>query len=153
LLIESGELDYERMASICNRKYKLIQNSSEINDQEVYTDLNSPNKLFYMNLTATSFSKQAYDPRKDFSMVTMKRFEKPSINYVKKRSSTTNKELNSPATKLHHYSIGVLRYAPLNQIDFELIYKLPSILIRISHLYYIEQLRKLLADNIQSYSV
>jgi len=110
LLIESGELDYQRMASICHRKTKSIQNLK-------------------------------------------KRIKESSIDDFEKASSTMNNKLNSPTTKLYDYPIGVHYYAPLDQTDFELISKLSSILVRILQLSGIEQLKQLLPDNIQPYSV
>jgi hypothetical protein len=168
------------MASICNRKNQLIQNPSELNDQEVYYSPYSIDKQFYMNISDDSLLKRASDPwehkkkpletiktyadyfeyqipgihiQRDYRMATVENFKKPKTNYL--NNSRLKKEKKSIISSINnrYYPIEVLRYAPLNQIDFELIYKLPSILIRISHLYYIEQLRKSLADNIQSYSV
>jgi hypothetical protein len=168
------------MASICNRKNKPIQNPSELNDQEVYMRLYSPEKQFYMNISDDSLSKRASDLwehkkrptdtiesyadyfeykipnvriRRDYLMGTMKNFRKPRINYLNDSPSRKEKESLIPATKYEYFPIELLRYAPLNQTDFELIYKLPSILARISQLYYIEQFRQFLADNIRSYSV
>jgi hypothetical protein len=141
------------MALICDRKNKPIQNPSELNGQEVYMRLNSSDKHFYMNVPSASLPKQASDLWKDLLKVAVKRIKKPGINYLKKLSSTTNQEPISPTPKPYHYPITDLRYAPLNQTDVVLIYKLPSILDRISRLYYIEKFIQLLADNIQCYSV
>ncbi len=134
------------MEIICNRENKLIQNSSELNDKEIYIDSHSSGKQFYINTSTASLRK---DPRK----AEMKPIPKPNINCLKISSSTTNKVPNTSSTKPVYVPFERLRYAPLNQTDFQLIYKLPSILIRIPQLYYIEQLRKLLAVNIQSYLV
>ena len=54
---------------------------------------------------------------------------------------------------IYYYPVELLHYAPLNQSDFILIYKLPNILIRLVQLYHIERLRKLFAENIQCYRV
>jgi hypothetical protein len=182
VLIESGDIDCPRMTTICARKNALIQNPSELNDQEVYYVLNSIEKKFYMNISDPSLSKRASDSweykkkpvetiqnyadhfeykipnihiQRDYLMATVKPFKKPRINYLRNSSSDTDKEKESTAqlTKPEHYPIEILRYAPLNQTDFELIYKLPSILVRLVQLSYIEQFRQLLADNIHSYSV
>jgi hypothetical protein len=170
------------MVSICDRKNKLIKNPSELSDQEVYRRLDSQDKQFYMNISDDSLLKRASDQmenkrklaetiksyadhfeykmqgiqiQRNFLMATMKIFKKPRINYLKDSSSKADieEESASSPTKVGHYPIEVLRYAPLNQVDFDLIYKLPTILARISQLYYIEQFRKLLATNIQSYLV
>ncbi len=141
------------MALICDRKNKPIQNPSELNDQEVYMRLNSSDKHFYMNVTSDSLPKQASDLWKDSLKVAVKRIKKPGINYLKNLSSTTNQEPISPTPKPYPYPITDLRYAPLNQTDVGLIYKLPTILVRISQLYHIEKCIQFLADNIQCYSV
>jgi hypothetical protein len=179
LLIESGDIDYQRMASICDRKNKLIQNPSELNDYELYYPSHSSDKQFYMNISDNSLLKRAshlwehkrpvetiecyadyfeykvpgIHIQRDYLLATMKTFRKPRINYLNNSLLRKEKESTISSTKPEYYPIEVLRYAPLNQTDFELISKLPSILARISQLYYIEQMRKLLADNIQSYTV
>jgi hypothetical protein len=144
LLKKSGELDYQRMTSICDRKKKAGQELFELNDHEVYIRLKPPDKQFYTSASGS---------QKDSSKVSLKRIEKPNMDYLKKVSSPTNKKQKTLSPKLERCSIEVLRYAPLNQTDLELIYKLPSALVRISQLYHIEQLKKLLADYNQSYSV
>jgi hypothetical protein len=170
------------MASICARKNKLIQNPSELSDQEVYKRLDSQDKQFYIHNSDASLLKHASDRwehkkklvetinnyadhfeykmpgiqiRRDFLMATMNIFKKSRINYLKDSSSKTDVEEESASSspKAEYYPIEILRYAPLNQMDFDLIYKLPSILSRISHLSYIEQFKKLLATNIQSHLV
>src|SRR5262245_12079076 len=105
------------MASICDRKNKLIQNPSELNDQEVYCSLNAADKQFYMNISDDSLSKRASDLwkhkkpletiesyadyfeykipdihiQRDFPMATMRNFKKPRINYFKNFSSEVEK--------------------------------------------------------------
>jgi hypothetical protein len=91
--------------------------------------------------------------QRNLQMATMKDFRKLRRNYLTDSLLKKEKESNTPLTKPVYYPIELLRYAPLNQADFELIYKLPSILVRLSQLYHIEQLRKLLAESIQSYRV
>jgi hypothetical protein len=91
--------------------------------------------------------------RRDLYLSTMKGIKKPKINYLKDTSKTTKEKTNDSPKEHIYYPIEHLHYAPLNQKDYELIYKLPSILIRISQLYRIERLRKLFADNIKCYSV
>ena len=171
------------MASICARKTKIIQDPTELSDQEVYKRLNSQEKVFYVHNSDASLLKCASDPweykrkladnninsyaehfesknpgiqiRRDFSMATMSIFRKQRINYLtdslSKLDVDEQSDLSTP--KIEYYPIEILRYAPLNQMDFDLLYKLPSILPRIAHLSYIEQLRQLLATNIQSHLV
>ncbi|CAF5021702.1 unnamed protein product, partial [Rotaria sp. Silwood1] len=62
-------------------------------------------------------------------------------------------EITDSESQPVYYPIEFLCYAPLNKVDLEIIYKLPSILVRISQLYRIERLRKLFADNIKYYSL
>jgi hypothetical protein len=177
--LESGDIDYERITKICDREKKLIQHPSELNDNELYYPPHLLGKQFYMNISDASLSKRASDQwehkrrvegiqtyadnfeytvrgiriQRDFLMATMKDFRKPRINYLKDSVSKKEKDLNTSLAKPVYYPIELLCYAPLNQTDFELIYKLPSILVRISQLYRIERLRKLFADNIKYYSV
>ncbi len=176
LLTESDDIDCLRMATICYRKNKLIQHPSELNDNELYRILYLSEKQLFMNISDEVPSKRAGDKwqhkklletietyadhfeykapdihiQRDLFMATMKDFRKLRINYLKDSPLKKDKEL---IIKTDYYPVEVLRYAPLNQSDLQLIYKLPSILVRILQLYYIEQLRRLLATNIQSYSV
>ncbi len=155
VLKESGEIDYQRMESICTRKNKLIQDPCEPNNQAIYTLSTAPNKHFYISVIGAGSEKRASGPRKGSSNVAVKRMEKPRIDYLERSVPLTNKRKSSDglSNKVEYYPITVLRYAPLNQPDFELIYKLPSILVRISQLNLIEQLRILIVGNIPSYSV
>jgi len=166
------------MTMICNRKIKYVQNYSELNDNELYYPFHLPDKRFYMNISDPSKLKRASDPwkekelenvktyadyfenkvpnvriRRDSFLATMKGIKKPRINYLKETSIIAKDESSEPAENLVYYPIELLHYAPLNQPDWELIYKLPSILVRISQLYRIERLRKLFAEKIQCYSV
>ncbi|CAF4312506.1 unnamed protein product [Rotaria sp. Silwood2] len=180
LLKKSDDIDYQRMMKICDRKNKFVQDSSELNDNELYYPLHLSKKQLYTNISDVSLLKRVVDKwehkrplettesyvdyfehkvpnihiQRDRFMATMKTFRKPRINYLKDSPLKKEKEQNSLIiTQNCYYPIEVLCYAPLNQTDFELFFILPSILVRISQLYYIEQLRKLLADNIQSYSL
>ncbi|CAF4349805.1 unnamed protein product, partial [Adineta steineri] len=83
-------------------------------------------------------------------MATLKDFKKPKINYLK---ISTPKDDKQSTYKPSYYPVEILRYAPLNQIDFQLISKLQNILTRITQLYYIEQLKQLLINNIQPNTV
>ncbi|CAF4641593.1 unnamed protein product, partial [Rotaria sp. Silwood2] len=175
----SGDIDFNRMTIICNRKNKFIQNNSELNNTELYYPSHLPEKRFYMHVSDDSLLKQAsasWDQkiisediktyadyfeykvsdlriRRDRYLVTMKGVKKARINYLIETSINTDKETTDSESQPVHYPIELLCYAPLNKIDFELIYKLPSILVRISQLYRIERLRKLFADNIKYYSL
>ncbi|CAF3584226.1 unnamed protein product [Rotaria socialis] len=179
LLTKSDEIDYQRMTIICNRKNKSLQSEAELSDQELYYLSYSSSKEIYMNVADISQLKQITDrwefkkPQENIEtyadyfehkipnihiqrnrrMATMKIFHKPRINYLKNGLLRNEKYSNNLTIQSYYYPIEVLRYAALNQTDLELIFKLPSILVRISQLHYIEQLRKLLADHIQSYSL
>jgi len=91
---------------------------------------------------------------KDCLMGTMKPFKRPRRNYLTDSMSKKDKESTIPSNRPpDYYPIELLRYYSLNQTDIQLIYKLPSILVRVQQLFYIEQLRILLANNLQSYPV
>jgi hypothetical protein len=161
------------MATICYRKNKC---PSELNDNELYSISYLSEKQFFMTVSDEFPLKRAGDKwehkklletiesyadhfeykvpgikiQRDLPMAVVKDFRKLRINYLKDSPLKKDKEVT---IKTDYYPVEVLRYAPLNQTDLQLIYKLPSILVRISQLYYIEQLRRLLATNIQSYSV
>ncbi|CAF4974288.1 unnamed protein product, partial [Rotaria socialis] len=180
LLTESGDIDCNRMAIICNRRNKQVQSHAELVDDELYYPSHLQDKRFCMNVSDPSLLKRASDSwdqkksseniktyadyfenkypnilvRRDEFLATMKGVKKARINYLNEISTNNRKENknDSESSEPIYYPIEVLRYAPLNQVDFELIYKLPSILVRISQLYRIERLRKLFADKIQYYS-
>ena len=168
------------MSIICSRKDTIVQNHSELNDNELYCPSHFPDKRFYMNISDHSLLKRASDEynhknkevpniktyadyfeskvphvriRRDSYLATMKGVKKPRINYLKEFSQNKKEETNDLEKEAVYYPIELLRYAPLNSKDFESIYRLPSVLIRISQLYRIERLRKLFADNINCYSV
>ncbi len=141
------------MNSICDRKNKLSQKPFELNHREVYIHSDLLSKQLYTSASDASLRQRISGRRRNSSKVFIKRIEKPDMYYLKKSSSSTNKRQKTLPPKPESCSIEVLRYAPLNRTDLELIYKLPSALARISQLYYIEQLNKLLADSNDSYSV
>jgi hypothetical protein len=175
-LLTSGEIDYNRMKIICNRKNKFVRNYSELNDNELYCLTNLSKNQLYMNISDRSLLKRASDVwdhetnsetiktyadyfenrqpnitiQRDSYLATMKGFKKPKINYLTDIPKTTKDKTSSSPT---YHPIEYLHYAPLNKNDFQLIYKLPSLLVRISQLYRIEKLRKLFADNIKFDSV
>ncbi|CAF1053013.1 unnamed protein product [Adineta ricciae] len=167
LLTESDDIDYDRMASICQRKDKPVLNPSELNEQELYYISYISERQYFQYISDRSLLKQPTDPRKfkkseekeesyaeyfekkvfglkinrNFPLAAMMDFRKPRINYLNKFDEKRIKEsLNGPS----HFAIEVLRYAPLNREDYDLIYKLPSVLVRLSQLQHIEQLRCLL---------
>jgi hypothetical protein len=167
------------MSIICKRKDKFIQNHAELNDNELYCPSHFPDRRFYMNTSDRSLLKRASDKhdfkkevpnvktyadyfedkvpniriRRDSFLATMIGIKKPRINYLKETTQTTKEETSDLPKEPVYYPLELLRYAPLNAKDFQLIYKLPSILIRLSQLYRTERLRKLFADNVKSYSV
>ncbi|UJR09291.1 hypothetical protein I4U23_013534 [Adineta vaga] len=177
LLTKYSEIDWQRMETICNRKNKFVQNYSELNDKELYCPKHLEGNRYYINIPDPSLLKRASDPwdkktkrkdiqtyadyfeytirdihiRRDLYLATMKGVKKPRINYLKNLSSTNQTKNSLQEPLYYYYPIEVLRYAPLNRYDFGMIYKLPSILVRISQLYRIERLRKLFAENIQTY--
>jgi hypothetical protein len=157
---------------ICNRKNKFVQDYAELNDNELYCPLGLSRTQLFMNVSDPSKLKRASDKwdhgdnlddkrtyadyfesknlkkpiRRDSYLATIKGFRKAKINYLKE-SLKSKKEKSIDDSKYFYYPIEYLQYAPLNQQDLELIYKLPSILIRISQLYRIEKLRKLFEQN------
>ena len=167
------------MKTICDRKNRSIENYFELNDTELYCARHLPYKQFYMHVPNISLLKKASDPcdfqksekiigtyadyfentvsnihiRRDEVLATMKGIKKARINYLKCLPMDVVQDKNDSKNQLIYYPIELLCYAPLNRLDFELIYKLPSILVRISQLYNTERLRKLFADNLQCYSV
>jgi len=167
------------MRIICNRKTKSIENYSELNDNELYWSIRLSEKQLCMNISDHSLLKRASDLwdhekdlesiityadyfkskepnipiRQDSYLATMKGFKRPRINYLKDTSKTTKEKTSDLPKEYMYFPIEYLHYAPLNQKDFELLYKLPSILVRISQLYRIEKLRKLFADKIKYYTV
>lgn len=162
------------MRSICNRKDKFVKDYSELINDELYWPVNLSRKQFFINIPDYNLRKRGSDEwdhkkkseniktyadyfqdkepnihiQQDSYLATMKGIKPLKINYLK----DTTKKTSDSSSEYFHYPIEHLRYAPLNQKDLQLIYKLPSIFIRISQLYRIEKLRKLFAENI-SYSV
>ncbi|UJR36873.1 hypothetical protein I4U23_029586 [Adineta vaga] len=167
LLTKSDDIDYQRMRTICERNNKSITHPSELNDNEVYYISYMSDRQFFRSISDQSLLKRSTDKREDRKsdsndesyaeyfeqkvpgirvqenhLATVKDFRKPRIDYLKDATRKKDKEsISGPS----YFVIEVVRYAPLNQEDFELIYKLPSILIRLSQLYYVEQLRQLLS--------
>lgn len=156
------------MLNICHRHKQPIEHPVFLSDTELYTVWYLPAKPLCLFCSNISQVKRASDRKtntetyadyyekliqnvhieKDFIMGSMK--------VINKRKLALNKQeetiLSSDQT-IYYYPIELLHYAPLNQSDFDLISKLPNILVRIVQLYHIERLRKLFAENIKSYTV
>ncbi|CAF1034570.1 unnamed protein product [Rotaria sp. Silwood1] len=95
---------------------------------------------------------------RDALMATLKPIRNPRINYLYQVPATEKNAKKNSTTSLLldqsvHYPIELLHYAPVNQADMKLFSKLPSILVRLTQLYWIEQLRILFASNIRTYSL
>lgn len=180
--IDFDEIDGERMLSICNRLNKPVEHLSHLSDTELYVAWHLSCKPLYIKMPGVSMPKRTSDPwkhkkkldtietyadyfqdkipncsiQRDSLMAEMKVVNRPRINYLYELSLTTKKkEIHIVPTSGQsvYYPIELLHYAPVNQSDLQLFYKLPSILVRITHLYYTEQLRRLFASSINSYSV
>jgi hypothetical protein len=180
---EKTEIDGERMVAICNRLNQPVEHHNFLSDSELYVAYHLPHKPFYIKMPDVSSFKRTSDPwehkkksetiqtyadhfqdkvpnvhiQRDSLMAEMKGVSKPRINYLWKSLSDKNTNeisTTSPANQsAYFYPIELLHYAPVNRADLQLFYKLPSILVRITQLYYIERLRILFASNIQNYSV
>lgn len=170
------------MLSICDRLSKPVEDISHLSDTELYVAWHLPCKPLYIKMPGVSMPKRTSDPWKHTTklntiktyadyfqdkvpncsiqpnslMAEMKRVNKPRINYLYPSSSskkTKEKHIVSSSNESIYYPIELLHYAPVNQADLQLLYKLPSILVRVTQLYYTEQLRTWLASNISTYSV
>lgn len=156
------------MLNICQRHKKPVENPACLLENELYTIWHVPEKPFLIYLSDIAYIKLPSD-RKTNTQTYANYYEKlfPNIYFEKdsilgsmkvinRKKIALNKQEESipPADKtIHYFPVELLYYAPLNQADFELIYKLPSILVRLVQLYHIEQLRKLFAENTQCYPV
>jgi hypothetical protein len=183
LLLEGDEIDGERMLSICNRLNQAVESHSCLSDSELYVAWHLPHKPFYVKMPDVSSFKRTSDPwkhkkksdaiqtyadyfqdkvptvqiQRDALMAEMKAVSKPRINYLCQSPSDTNTSEISTTLPInqsvYYYPIELLHYAPVNRADLQLFHKLPSILVRITQLYYTERLRLLFASNVQNYSV
>jgi hypothetical protein len=165
---DSNEIDFNRMLNICHRHRKPIEHPSLLSNTELYTVWYLSSKPLFMYQSNTSQIKRASDRKtnsesyadfyeklipnihieKDLIMGSMRAINKRKISLNIREDS-----IKSSDQTIYYYPIELIHYAPLNQLDLQLISKLPSILVRIVQLYHIEKLRKLFAENIQSYSV
>ena len=75
------------------------------------------------------------------------------LNQLKLNLAERISPLTTLQPQLFYYPIKSLRYAPLNQEDFCLIFQLPVLLVRIVQLFHTEKLRKSFAKDISYYSV
>ncbi|CAF3393836.1 unnamed protein product [Rotaria socialis] len=177
-----NEIDCERMLSICNRLNKSVEHQSPLSMSELYVAWHLPHKPLYTIMPDTAPSKRTSDLwahkmkseaiktyadyfekklpnisiRRDALMATMKAVSYPRINYLNEVSTGKKENKNSTndyiLSQLVYYPIELLHYAPVNQADMKLFYKLPSILVRLTQLHWIEQLRRLFASELQIYS-
>lgn len=167
------------MLSICNRLNKPIENHSKLSDDELYVAWYLPNKPLYIVMPNSAPSRRTSDPwmykgksdtiktnadyfqnkvqntsiHPDSLMATVKAVSNPRINYLYPISSEKKTKSDSISSQAVYFPIELLHYAPLNQADRKLFYKLPSILIRLTQLYWTEQLRQLFASKLEIYSV
>ncbi|CAF4572583.1 unnamed protein product, partial [Rotaria magnacalcarata] len=178
-----NEIDCERMLSICNRLNKSVEHQSPLSMSELYVAWHLPHKPLYAIMPDTAPSKRTSDLwvhktkseaiktyadyfekklpnisiRRDALMATMKAVSYPRINYLNEVSTGKKENKNSTndniLSQLVYYPIELLHYAPVNQADLKLSYKLPSILVRLTQLHWIEQLRRLFASKLQIYSL
>ena len=93
------------------------------------------------------------DCRRDTYLATMKGVRKQRINYLQETPRGSKEETTGTSSEVNHFAIECLRYAPLNGTDMDLFYRLPSLLVRVAQLSRIEQLRRLLADELRCYKV
>lgn len=177
LITKSNEIDYQRIELICSRRTQIIHNYSQLTETELYTTRTPSGNTFYKYTSSvtrvrgndewmhkkTLDSIRTYDDyfthkypnisiEKNALFASMNTYRQVNINYLQEYYSLKKKN-EYIDEKIYYYPIEYLQYAPLNQYDYELIYKLPSILFRLSQLYRIEKLRKAFAKKMNSYSV
>lgn len=165
-----------RMATICNRRTKSLRDPSELDEKELYY---ATPREYLLYVSDPSLSKKASDAwehkklvdtiktyadhfeykneglrvRRDFRMGTMKVTKRPRLNYLKVPPALNRKEIIALNQAETYYPIEVLRYASVNRADFDLIHKLPSVLLRLTQLYHVQRLQQLLGENIRCYAV
>ena len=141
------------MSSICDREDKPIDQLLELNDQELYIRTDPPDKQFLYRRVNILSSPEIPSRRKKNGVIEVEQFKKPTLDYLKKSMSTSNKKQRTQSSTTQNCEMKYLRYAPLNQIDLELISKLPSALYRIVQLHNVEELMNLLAPIMLTTSV
>ena len=167
------------MAAICDRPNRSLQDSSELIENELYYPYYVSPREYLTYISDPSLSKKVTDPwehkkrvetiktyadyfenklegiriRRDLAMGTMKIVKKPRLHNLKEAPVSTREEKVVLNPSEHYYPIEVLRYASANRADFDLIHKLPSVLLRLNQLYHLERLHQLFSKNIRCYSV
>ncbi|CAF1172745.1 unnamed protein product [Adineta ricciae] len=176
LLTDNDDIDWQRMETICRRKNHPVQNFAELNESELYTTCHLEENTHYIYISDRSLLKKVSDPcdkkagseyvhtyadyfknkvpdvpiRRDSYLATMKGIREPRINYLKE-TPVADESKKSSMPQYVYYPIELLRYAPLNRRDFEMIYQFPSLIVRVLQLYRVERLRRLFAENIGTY--
>lgn len=140
------------MGSIYDRGKRPVDILSETSNQEIYIRTNI-NKESYFKMTNTRLSQGTSRKPKQYGKVEVERYEKPSLNYLIKSESSSNKRQKTDASPIQNCQIKHLRHDALNQIDLELSFKLPSALIRIAQLRHVEELFNILVPIISPNSV
>jgi len=125
------------MTTISQRYQKPVE---RLFKSELYTVKSSTGKSL---LIYQSTIHQPADPKIPFKQ----------LNQLKLNLAERISPLTTLQPQLFYYPIKSLRYAPLNQEDFCLIFQLPVLLVRIVQLFHTEKLRKSFAKDISYYSV
>ena len=140
LLTASGEIDFDRMESIREKKGTKIEHSLQLNQLDIYTHSLAKYRQRY------EYCGHELSSEKQIEQFQFQPTKKLTTNYLRKTSRLT---VDTPNPRpIHVFEINHLRYAPLNKKDLELFTKLPSILARISQLNGIVLLREKIADSI-----
>jgi hypothetical protein len=169
------------MSSISRRRDRSVRDISELSTEELYYTSHLTSRFLFVHLSDHSLRKRVSDQcgfkvngvpvdsyadyfeskyssvrlRRDAFLATMKGFRKARVNYLHdtNRKTETSEQAKAPGSDPVYFPLELLRYAPMNRFDWQWIHRLPSLLLRVSQLYYVERLRKKLAENIQFYSV
>lgn len=160
----SNEIDKNRMSQICGRKTRPIRQFSNLSTDEVYRSCHLSSGQFFIFDSDVQLRKRVNDRclfksgtfaeyflstqpeisfERDGFLATLKGIRQPRINFLWV-DSTLEKREKDETKEPTYLPIEYLRYAPLNQNDWKIIYRLPSLLCRVVQLYRIEKLRKLL---------
>lgn len=150
------------MSQICERKLRSIRQFSDLSTDEVYRSCHLSSGQFFTFDSNVQIRKRVNDQclfksgtfaeyflsnqpdisfRHDGFLATLKGIRQPRINFLWTDSSLEKHEKDE-RKDIIYLPIEYLRYAPLNQNDWKIIYRLPSLLCRIVQLYRIEKLRK-----------
>jgi hypothetical protein len=165
------------MHAICHRQDKSIGTYADLSTDELYLASHLSDKQWFVHLKDGTPFKRATDPWPDQNesdtfktyadyfavkyahvsisfdacLAQMKGMRTTRINYLQETSKKLTSHNNESSSI--YLPIELLRYAPINRNDRDLIYRLPSLLTRMSQLYRIEKLRQMLADGMRIYSV